>query len=350
MITVKIKRNILPALLIVICIFLMFKMPYAVSDGIMQGLKICFYTVLPSLFPFMVLSLYIIKTDILSPLYKILSPVSRIIFRQPAQAVPVIFMSLIGGFPVGAKLTASLLSRGQITKSQAQHLNMFCLNGGPAFTITAVGVSMLSSRRAGVIIYTSLCISALLIGFLTSFLNEKTYINNDMQFRNESPLSALSASVSDGVQSMLGICAWIVIFSGIISCLKKLPINGGIILAVSALTEVTSGCSNAAGVLPIPAIAAIIGFGGFCVHCQVYQYVAASELKYRLFFAFRTLHAAIAALICHLLLTVFPVEISTIGAQSITIIPFSVSVPAFLALGIMCIIMVFDVDRKKKMW
>lgn len=350
MITVKTKRNILPALLIVICIFLMFKMPYAVSDGIMQGLKICFYTVLPSLFPFMVLSLYIIKTDILAPLYKILSPVSRFVFRQPAQSVPVIFMSLIGGFPVGAKLTASLLSKGQITESQAQHLNMFCLNGGPAFTVTAVGVSMLSSRRAGVIIYASLCISALLIGFLTSFLNEKKFVNNDMRLRGESPLSALTVSVSDGVQSMLGICAWIIIFSGIISCLRKMPFHSGIILTVSALTEVTSGCSEAAGVLPIPAIAAIIGFGGICVHCQVYQYVAASGLKYRLFFAFRTLHAAIAALICQILLTFFPVETSTVNAQSVTVIPFSVSLPAFFALGIMCIIMVFDVDTKKKMW
>ena len=162
-------------------------------------------------------------------------------------------MSLIGGFPIGAKMTAELYCDGRLTENQAQRLNMFCMNAGPAFTVTAVGVSMLSSRRA-------------------------------------------------------------------------------------------------CGVLPLPAITAIIGFGGFCVHCQVYQFIAKTGIKYRLFFAFRAINAAVAALISHILFTLFPVEVSTLSAPAFDAAPFSASLPAFLALAAMCVIMIFDVDTKKKLW
>lgn len=351
MITVKLKKSFFAVVGIAISIYFLFTAPYAVSAGVTDGLKICFYTVIPSLFPFMVLSSYVVKSDVLSPVYKVIAPLTRFIFHQPPCAAPVIIMSLIGGFPVGAKMTASLLEGGQITKNQAQRLNMFCINGGPAFVITAVGAFMLSSVRAGVIMYASLCISSLIIGVISSFFDDKSAVVTHVKKLSQSPLAALSSAVSDAVQSILGICAWIVIFGALTSCIEVYTANKDLFTALSCILEVTDGCALIAGKLPIAALTAVIGFGGICVHCQIFSYVAVSGLKYSRFFTGRAVNAALSALICHLLLTVFPVEVSTAAnVQSVTDISFSVSIPAFLAMTVMCIIMIFDIDAKRKLW
>ena len=153
MATIKLGQNILPITAVIISMICIFKMPDAVTQGVTDGLKICFNVILPSLFPFMVLSAYIVKSEALSFFYKLFYPLTRFVLHQPLCTVPVVIMGLVGGFPVGAKMTFLLLEKGQITKNQAQRLCMFCVNGGPAFVITAVGVNMLASNKAGIIIF-----------------------------------------------------------------------------------------------------------------------------------------------------------------------------------------------------
>lgn len=349
MVTIKLGRNILPLSAVIISMLCIFKMPDAVTKGVTDGLQICFNVILPSLFPFMVLSAYIVKSEALRFLYKIFYPLTKFILRQPLCTVPVVLMGLIGGFPIGAKMTFLLLEKGQITKNQAGRLCMFCINGGPAFVITAVGVNMLGSNKAGLIIFISLCLSSLILGFATSFFDDKKDIEIHIENSAQSPLAAFSASVTDGVQSILGICAWIVLFSGITECLKSTGINDEAYSGLVSVLEVTKGCTLLAGEMGIPVLAAAIGFGGFCVHCQIYSYIKPTGLKYSHFFVGRVLCAALSAVICHLLLMIFPVDIATsVMDKDITASAFSVSLPAFIALTIMCIVMIFDIDSKKK--
>lgn len=349
MVVVKFKKSFLQIAGVIICLVFMFKMPYAVTDGVTEGLQICFYVILPSLFPFMVLSTYIIKSNVFYFTYKFLAPVSRVLFRQPACAVPVILMSMIGGFPVGIKMVNNLLNDGAITEKQAQRLCLFCMNGGPAFVITAVGVNMLGSTRAGVIMFASLCISSLMLGIFTRFLGDKSELKERREM--QSTLSSLSSAVSDALQSVLGICAWVVIFSAITSCLKNCIENESIYTAFSSFLEVTKGCVQLAGKMPIPVITAMIGFGGICVHCQVMANLKNCGLKYSHFFVCRVLNGAVASFISYLLLLVFPVDVDVFeSVQNLSVTTFSVSLPAFCTFAIMCIIMIFDIDRKKKIW
>lgn len=349
MVTIKIKHSLLPFVAVLLSMVCIFKMPDAVTRGVTEGLGICFNVILPSLFPFMVLSAYIVKSEALSFLYKIFYPLTKFIFRQPLCTVPAIIMGLVGGFPVGAKMTFLMLENGQITRNQAQRLCMFCVNGGPAFVITAVGINMLGSNKAGVIIFASLCISSLILGFATSFFDDKKKLEKQSVISLQSPLVALSASVTDGVQSILGICAWVVLFSGITECVKSVGLSDEAYSGIVSVLEVTKGCTLLSGKMGIPVLAAAIGFGGFCVHCQIFSYVKATGLKYSYFFVGRVLSAALSAVICHLLLLVFPVDITTaVMNTDITASVFSVSLPAFIALTIMCIVMIFDIDRRQK--
>ncbi len=351
MATIKLSKNILPISAVVISMLCIFRMPDAVTKGVTDGLTICFNVILPSLFPFMVLSAYIVKSEALSFLYKLFYPLTKFVFRQPLCTVPVIIMGLIGGFPIGTKMTYIMLENGQITKNQAKRLCTFCINGGPAFVITAVGVNLLGSTEAGIIIFVSLCISSLILGFATSFFDDKKAYEKNYKSSAQSPIAALSASVTDGVQSILGICAWIVLFSGLTECVKSVGISNEAYSGIVSVLEVTKGCTLLAGKAGLPVIAAVIGFGGFCVHCQIFTYIKAASLKYRHFFVGRVLCGALSAVICHLLLLIFPVEITTaVMNDNITASAFSVSLPAFIALTIMCIVMIFDIDSRRKVW
>ena len=348
MFKIILKRNLLSIVGVFVCCYLLFLMPYAVSNGITNGLEICFRTILPSLFPFMVLSSYIIKTDAFSSAYRILSPLTRFLFRQPDCAVSVIVMGLIGGFPVGAKMTAMLYENGRISKNEAQRLCMFCVNGGPAFIITAIGVGMFSSNRAGVIMFVSLCASSIIIGIISRFFGDESRSESNHKSNNQSPLLALSSSVSDNVNSILSICAWIILFSALTECLKEMKFNDNIYTALVSVLEVTKGCSYIAVKMPIEIVTCIIGFGGFCVHCQVYSFVRSTGLKYIRFFTGRIINGALSAVVCHLLLMVFPVDLETSFQNISGVVPFSVSLPAFISVFVMCVIMIFDIDSKRK--
>ena len=322
------RRNLLSFMGIFVSCYLLFSMPYAVSSGITSGLQICFYTILPSLFPFMVLSSYIIKSDVLSPIYKALSPITKFLFKQNECSVSVIFMGLIGGFPVGTKMTAMLYENGRITKNQAQRLCMFC--------------------KAGIIMFISLCLSSIILGILSRFFDDGNEIKSSNKTYGQSPLLALSSSVSDNVNSILSICAWVILFSAITECIRQMNLGDNVYTAFVSFLEVTKGCSQIAEKSTLPIITAIIGFGGFCVHCQVYSFIRATGLKYIRFFTGRVINGALSSLICYLLLMAFPIDIETSIQNVSGVMPFSVSIPAFFTVIVMCIIMIFDIDSKRR--
>lgn len=349
MVILKLKREYFSIIIVVLCLYLMFQYPMAVKDGVTEGLSICFYTIIPSLFPFMTLSAYITKSNILSPVYRIFSFPAKILFRQPPCSAPVIIMSMIGGFPVGIKMINDLYIREQITKEQAQRLCLFCMNGGPAFIITAVGVNMLNSSKAGIIIYISLCLSSLISGIIFSFTGKKNEKELKQTEQIQLPLSSLSASVSDSLQSVLNICAWVILFSSVTNCIRTLKFNETIYIIATSVLEVTKGCTLSTGKMPLPIITGIIGFGGLCVHCQVSGFLKNMKVKYSYFFSGRIFNCVLSALISYVLFLIFPVETDVFSnSDKITAFSFSVSAPAIFIFILMCIIMIFDIDRKKK--
>ena len=350
MFKILMRKNVLAIIGIFSSVYLLFTMPNAVKNGVANGLELCVYTIIPSLFPFMVLSGFIIKSDVLSPVYKALSPITRLLLKQPDNAVAVVVMGLIGGFPIGAKMTAMLFENGRLTRNQAQRLCMFCVNGGPAFIITAVGVNMLGSNRAGVIMFASLCISSIILGIVSSFFDDKSEIKTTNKTYGQKPLLALSASVSDNINSILSICAWMVIFSALTECIRQIKFSENVYMTISAILEVTNGCSQIAGKMPLEIITAVIGFGGLCVHCQIYSLIKETGLKYIRFFTGRIINGGLSAVICHILLKFFPVESNTAVQNVEQVIPLSVSYPAVFIIMIMCVIMIFDIDSKRKVW
>ena len=354
----RVTGIVLPGLCVVLAGLLVVDSPLAMQ-GARDGLALCGQVVIPSLYPFFVLS----------GLFAQLSGARRregrgramrTLLRQPSGAAGVVLMGLLGGYPMGAKTAAQFYERGLLTRGQAQRLQLFCVNAGPAYLIGAVGTGLLGSRRAGAILFISMAAASLLIGLCTRFLasREDTCVVPAIRDEKKSFDQLLLTAVGQATGSILGVCAWIVLFSTLCALLRRLPVGlWGAIPVLNVFLEVSSGAQAAvrAGVA-LPVLCAALGWGGLSVHCQLLGDIRKTGLPLQLFWASRLLHGGMAAALCHQLLKWFPVDIAASivdaarleGAAATSVKLWAVSAPAAAAALFFCAFLILDLDLNRK--
>jgi len=77
--------------------------PKSVAAGAKEGMLLCFTSLIPSLFPFFVATSLLSKMSVTQALSKVLSPVTRLLFRVDGAGAPAIISGLLGGYPHGGK-------------------------------------------------------------------------------------------------------------------------------------------------------------------------------------------------------------------------------------------------------
>lgn len=347
MIIIKPKLNIIPliaAILIGICLL---AFPESVLNGAKKGVETSLNSLIPSLFPFMTLSVFIMRTDALRIPNRMFGKITKFLFMLPEDAGEIIFMSLIGGYPLGTKLASDALKNGNITENDAKRLCVFCMNAGPAFTITTLGADVYGNASAGLVIYASLCLSSVILGIFTRFLYDGKHAVPIEKAEKSFSSEDITFSVWDAFQTVLKICAWVIIFSSFTFCLTEKFGNTGEIL--SALAEVTAGSVTVSKIFPLPVVTALCGFGGLCVHCQVMKYLKLCSLEYKIFFAGRILNAALSAAISYTILYFFPLEQTAAYTFSTArVSALSVSFPSVITFIFMCVSMLLNIERKGK--
>ena len=311
---------------------LLIRFPREITDGVRQGLSLCAAAVIPSLFPFMTLCTFVVRSGLHASAGKRCARVMQALFRLPGSAAGAVVLGLCGGYPVGARMAAQLYRAGSATRSQAQRICLFCVAAGPAFVIGTVGASMLGSRALGRILFLALTLSNLTLGVLLRFTDEPSAQTNVTLVPRQPLARSLCESVAAAGEAMLPLCAWILLFSGICAVLRRMP--SGAALPLICLAEVTNGCKTGveAG-LSLPLLAAILGFGGLSVHCQVMPDVLACGVPLSRFWAFRALSGALAAVYCIALERMFPMAQTTALLRTdISVHAVSVSAPVSAAL------------------
>ena len=324
--------------------FLLLRFPETAAQGISDGIDLSLGTLIPTLYPFLVLSILIIELRIFDRIPKALSNISYFIFSLDGKCLGAIILSIIGGLPLGCKIASELYEKGAISRSQGKRLLLFCYCCGPAFAISSVGLYMLGSKKSGVIIYASLILSVITTGILSRFFEtEDNYFLTAKDDNTSDSFSAkLVRSVSDGSVAILSICGWVILFSSVNRLIEAIPLNSSVRFFLSCILEMTNGAYTASGNLPLPIVAGIIGFGGLCGHCQVMPYIIKLRLKYKYFLTSRIICGALSVIYCKILLEIFPVtydvfSIGTLPSQSSTVISSSISVAMLFSAGLFLI-------------
>lgn len=319
-----IKNIILVSLTFSLCLAIIMA-PKSSSDGVIKGLGYCLNILIPSLFPFMFIASFIVKADLFKNFQKAFSALTKFLFYLPGCTAPTIFLSLIGGYPVGARGVKSLLESKKINHEQANRMMCFCVSAGPAFIIGVVGSALLKNTFYGILMFTVQIITSLLIGFLCAVkarTNKEFFYFKKESFNNANPKmsQAIISSCEEASKSMFGMCALVVIFSSFISILQYFNVlilisenftKIGIpkpesLTILTSILEITYGCAEAAYLHAAPAVISFaLGYGGMCVHLQIAAILSQTQFNYSKFIAFRLFNGIISGILTYVGISIF---------------------------------------------
>ena len=137
-------RDALTGAALLVCAAALVLFPAQAAEAAKDGLLLCYNVIIPSLFPFFVLSTLVVELGLVSYLGRLLSPLMRPLFRVPGEGATALALGFVGGYPVGARTTLSLYEKGLCTKTEAERMLAFCNNSGPAFILGVVGIGIFS--------------------------------------------------------------------------------------------------------------------------------------------------------------------------------------------------------------
>lgn len=326
--------------------------PKDTAQGIKNGFLLLGNSLIPSLFPFMVLSSYIAQSGISQMISKFFKKPFQYIFKTDSYGIVPLILGILGGYPVGAKTVSELYTAGRISQNDAQRLLYWCINPSPAFVVTAVGTFMLGNTSSGVILYVSCLFSSLTVGFFCRFISDGKSSVVAEATKNTDGGNAFVKSVASGSEAMFSVCGWVLTFSVFAALCDALKLPPTLSCLIKSASEVTTGCENAASSnLSLPVIAAILGFGGFAVICQCGVYCVVCKTKTKFFICSRLLNSALSTIYCSFLLKLFPqcAEVSVVIETGIATFTLYHSLGATLILITMCILLILEVDNRKKM-
>ena len=290
----------------------------AAGDACREALEMCGKLLIPSLFPFFVLSGFLNRVGLPGLLGQVLAPSASRLFGVSGAGASALPIGLTGGYPAGAAYIADMERAGNVSRQEAERLLAFCNNSGPAFIVGAVGVGVFGSVRIGLLLYGIHILSALLTGLFFRGKRPCPEIP-PVQLDLADPALALVESVRQAVAALLSVCGFAVFFS----VLLRLFDAGGLLTSLCSFLaarfafeprfvramltgffELGSGIAAMQELRPGPealALAAfLLGWGGLSVQFQTLAVLAESRAKGALHPAGRLLSAGFGAVLAYL--------------------------------------------------
>jgi sporulation integral membrane protein YlbJ len=307
--------------------------PSQAMEAMRDGLQLCGNVIVPSLFPFFVLSTLVVELGLSRYLGQLLEPVMVPLFRVNGSCAAALALGMVGGYPVGARTAIQLYERGQCSRTEAERLLAFCNNCGPAFILGVVGAGIFGSGAVGLLLYGTHLAASFTVGLIFRFYKPEQRPRQGQhtaaQFQSVSFPAAFSKSVTGALQATLNICAFVLFFtvairlltfSGVLSALSAFlagvlsPFGLSQVWAQRLLTgllEVSSGVSTLTdGALSgrLSMAAFMLGWAGVSVHCQVLAFLGDSGLSLRTYLAGKLLHGGLSALYVAILSALLPLD------------------------------------------
>jgi len=308
--------------------------PEEAMAAMKDGLSLCGNVILPSLFPFFVLSSLVVELGMSRCLGRLFQPVMAPLFRVNGACASAVALGFIGGYPVGARTAIALYENGQCSRAEAERLLAFCNNSGPAFILGVVGTGVFGSGAAGLLLYLAHAAASICIGILFRFYKAGPTARREErqsrpQFHAQRFTTAFTGSIKNSFLSTLNICAFILFFtvtirmltlSGVLTGLARLlsrlcaPLGLDQVWAERLLTgllEVSSGVSSLTGGAlsgRLSMAAFMLGWAGLSVHCQVLAFLGDSGLSMGTYLWGKLLHGLISAGLLGLLTRLFPLD------------------------------------------
>ena len=304
------KKKILNIVVIFMTLFVLYQVVVKKSlvyNSINYALNIWVNNLIPTLFPFFIISDILINYNFSSYIPKIFKDMCKYLFNITDNMISILILSIISGFPSNARNTRTFYDKGEITLDEANHILIFSHFSNPLFILTTVAFFFFGDKSVGWILLISHYLSNFLLGILF-----RKYFDHSDKVHNENVLNVSFGNIFVGairksVDTILLICGIVTVFM-LLSAIVSNTFNFGDYnsMMVKGILEITIGI-EALGKLGLPMIYKVViascflAFGGFSVHMQVMSQIADTEIKYKYFFIGRFYQMIFAGIISYLI-------------------------------------------------
>jgi len=330
---INIKKNIIPImfLLFTICLIIFSK---SNIQAVKNSLNIWVNNVIPSLFPFFIATELLNHTNIPRVIGNMFNKIMRPLFNVPGIGAYALFMGIVSGYPVGAKIVTNFRKENLCTKEEAERLITFTNNSGPLFILGTVGITLFYDSSIGLLLLFTHILACISVGIIFRFWkkNIKEKRNTDTLSTNVTFSSlgeVLSKSILSAINSVVLIGGFIVLFGIIFSILQKshilsffkipllpifdsLNINTNFITPIlTGILELTNGVTAVSGIaiknlsINVIACAFLLGFGGISIMLQVLSITSKSDISIKPYIIGKILHGLLAAFYTFLVINIF---------------------------------------------
>lgn len=328
-----------------------------VGACVSAALERCIGIVIPSLYAMMIMSSLMTETGLISRFPKPIRTFGRIIFGMDGAVFPIFAVSMLAGYPVGSKLLAGEVRKGNIEKKAASIYAGLCYGAGPAFVYGCISSQLYGEREAGTVILVSTISANVLLALVVSFfMREKPKRKPESGcFRFSSEI--LVKSVSEGARAMLGICSMIgafAVFSGFLRSVGAVDAIESLcpyirreyifaFLDVTAIDNFKAGDYSA-----LPVISGLVSFGGVCVLMQI-SALTSGELSMGIAAGMRATAAILSGFICRGIMIIFS-DRFCVTASTVKICREKSPLPSVMLMIMTLILMrdIYSVTAKKR--
>ena len=294
-----------------------------------NGLIVWATMVVPAVFPFFFFSIILIELGMAQKISVMFSKITSKVFKTSGISSYIFFMSVISGYPVGSKLIADFYNKGLIDSKESARISTFCSSASPMFILGSIGIGLLGSYKAGLILFISQLLSSVLNGIIFRNYQSKDFVKKPAILPlKQSVDNILSESIYNSVMSVLIVGGFISIFymmtdiffdAYFLYPIKKLfeyvfklvgidiSYSNGI---ARGIIEVTNGCINICQnksdiILNTTICGFLVSWGGLSIHMQNLTFLVNAGVKIRFYFLSKTVQAFIMLIITIALCLIF---------------------------------------------
>jgi len=321
-----IKNKILPAIA-AISIILLLVYPGQCIEAARDALDMWFFSVVPSLLPFFILSSLLVGRMAPKAAAREGSLFRRL-FGVPGSAGYAIFTGMVSGYPAGARMTADMLRARLLSPGDAVRILPYTLCASPTFLIGTVCAALLNAPELAPVMAAAHFGGAVLCGLFFRFWYGifKPRVGAETEVRQaQADAADLFSATERAMQSMLFIGGTMVLFSIFIRQIELVGLLGPLsaafqpllsllgldpgmgVSAVEGVIEMANGCGEVAKTaLPAAQQGAvallIVSFGSLSVAAQSAGMLKGTPIKLRHYLFPKVVHAALAYMLYILLL------------------------------------------------
>ena len=305
-------KNILIILTSLFIIFNLISNPTLITRITNYSLSIWVGSLIPSLFPFFVLSDILISYNITSYVPKRLRKILTKLWNTSPSSISIFFLSMLSGFPSNARNIRTYYDNEQISTAEANITLAYTHFANPLFILSTTAIFFLHNKTSGLIILASLYLSNIILGIIFRGYNPSgpniNFNTVSTKSQNFGPIfvSAIKKSI-DTLLLILGILTSFLLLASLL--INLIDVNTYTEVIIKSIIEITMGLKDL-GTLSISMMyktilaSTIITFGGLSVHLQVISQLIGTNIKYKYFLYGRIIGSLLALIISFILCTI----------------------------------------------